>query len=194
MTNLFSFNSTTSFVPPSPTMFPLFSIIQNDFSENVGSFEYHTNDVYKANELRRKIIKDVETWAINEISINENTTDVPDEIICLRLGLMIIKTTIDLMKTLNNTKFYHLNVENDNRYITTNDIEDLQFVDDFNIVRIYPNQKLSLSFNLKKSNGTEHTKWCPVSNIIYKPINNKYLFNLELVGNLSLDLILQQLL
>lgn len=159
------------------------------------TFICHNDDIEKINDIRRKILRDVETLAIEEISINENTTDIPDEIICLRLGLLIIKTSIEMLQNFNQKKLYHINVKNREGFITSEDIEsnDLNFIDTFNIVKIYPEQKLSCSFNVKKSSGKEHAKWCPVSAVNYIKEGRNYLFNLELVGNLSLNDILKQL-
>jgi DNA-directed RNA polymerase II subunit RPB3 len=169
------------------------------------SFICHEDNIEKINDIRRKILRDVETLAIDEISINENTTDIPDEIICLRLGLLIIKTSIEMMQNFNQKKLYHINVENREGFITSDDItssnpmlenmesNDLNFDDTFNIVKIYPEQRLSCSFNVKKSSGKEHAKWSPVSSVSYVKQGKDYLFNLELIGNLSLDSILKQL-
>ena len=53
-----------------------------------------TNHTF-ANTLRRIIIADVETWAIEDVQIEKNTTILPDEMIAHRLGLIPLSSSIE---------------------------------------------------------------------------------------------------
>ena len=58
----------------------------------MNKLSFTLDDVKKANTLRRKFLRDIETLAIDEVYIYENTTNMPDETIAQRLGMVPIQS------------------------------------------------------------------------------------------------------
>ena len=67
--------------------------------ENQMSFEVKKTDASMANALRRVIIAEVVTMAIDLVTFEENTSCIDDEIIAHRLGLIPIKYAFKPGKT-----------------------------------------------------------------------------------------------
>jgi len=193
-------------------------------------FEYQSNDITEVNNLRRKFLSKVKTYAIDEIIIHNNTTDLPDEVVCLRLGLLVLTFSAVMRNS------YHFEFTNLNQTVTTSMIEDMifnhgtfestssiksdsgdsdiitdpikedgpignekigkekdfTFIYETDLIRMYPGQELSITFNVKEDNGKTHAKWSPCSTVAFRSHDDKYLFNLCLTGALSFEQILQQ--
>lgn len=134
-----------------------------------------------ANSLRRIMMSEVTTMAIKTCHIRVNSTNIPDETLAHRLGLVPIKANPRLYKTKEvelNTIFLRLNVEcSDGKplvvYAKDIDIGDQRtFVDiaypDIIIAKLVPGQKLSVDIECVKGQGKTHAKWSPVSTCAYR--------------------------
>ncbi len=140
-----------------------------------------------ANTLRRIMLAEVPTMAIEDVVIIENSSVMHDEILALRLGLIPIKTDIDaynfpeececkselgcnlcrVVMTLDaQTKDDEMTVysgdlvsENPNVTPVSTKIP---------IVKIVSDQKIRLEAYAKLGRGRVHAKWQPVSSCIYR--------------------------
>lgn len=144
-----------------------------------------------ANTLRRIILAEVPTMAIDDVIIYENSSVLHDEILALRLGLIPLKTDLkaynlpekcDCKSDLGCPKcraIFTLDVEAKRgvRTVYSGDLipEDPAIVpvsDRIPIVKLAPGQKIRLEAYAKLGRGKDHAKWQPVSACAYryKPI------------------------
>jgi len=144
-----------------------------------------------ANTLRRIILAEVPTMAIDDVIIYENSSVLHDEILTLRLGLIPIKTDLktynlpekcDCKSDLGCPKcrtIFTLDVEAKKgvRIVYSGDLvsEDPEIVpvsDKIPIVKLITGQRVRLEAYAKLGRGRDHAKWQPVSACIYryKPI------------------------
>lgn len=157
-------------------------------------FTIRDTNTYYANELRRAMISDVPTLAIDTIDIEINESVLHDEMLVHRLGLVVIKSDV-----LSNIKM-EMDVTCENDYLdVTSDmlISKSQILPGILIVRLYKGERIKLKATARKGTGREHAKWSPVAAIHYevKYLNDKTLeisFGIESVGSLKPSEILEQ--
>ena len=131
-----------------------------------------TGEVF-ANTIRRLVVAEVPTLAVEDVEIKENSSALYDEMIALRLGLSPIKTDLksynfkqdckcegegcarcELKLTLKgNKKGYVLATE-----AKSNDPK-CEFVYAMPIVKLLPKQKIELQMTAILGTGKEHAKW-----------------------------------
>jgi len=138
-----------------------------------------------ANALRRTMIADVPTIAIDEVVILENTSVLPDEILAHRLGLVPLKVDVEtyqdvflLEESEKSTSFQvrlMLDIEATNGPMTV--YSGHLKSEDPHIIPAYPNiplvklergQRVVLEAFARFGKGREHAKWQPVSACAYK--------------------------
>lgn len=141
-----------------------------------------------ANAIRRTILSEVPTLTIEDVRIVENSSSLYDEIIAHRLGLIPIKTDLELFNFREKCKCkgkgcpsctleLTLNIEckKDHRTVYSHDLKSqdpkLKPVEGIPIVRLGKNQKISLEAEAVLGTGKEHAKWQPaVAGYKYYPI------------------------
>jgi len=139
-----------------------------------------------ANALRRAMIAEVPTMAIEDVIIIENTSVLYDEVIAHRLGLVPLKTDLDAYvlpeecdckSELGCSKCrasFTLEAEakDEPLMVYSSDLKpegDVTPVSgNIPIVKLGPTQKLRLEVYARLGRGIEHAKWQPVSACAYK--------------------------
>lgn len=164
-------------------------------SEDKLTFKLINYDISEVNALRRTIISKVPTIAIEDVRIIKNDTNIIDEIISHRLGLVPIFTSL---KTINSFNYrnectncdrgcelcevvFDLNVTNDNdnkimtvysgQLISRNKNVSIPFKD-ITILELEPGQSITLKAAAIKGIGSTHAKWssvCNNANVKYGP-------------------------
>ncbi len=136
------------------------------------------------NSLRRTILSEVPTMAIDEVIIVENTTSFYDEYIAHRLGLIPLKTDLKRYKYITQETSEEERVMNTARRTLDYKCqrgEDIIYSGDLKpidpeikpvnpkipIVKVIKNQKLVLEAIARLGKGKEHAKWQPVSTVSY---------------------------
>ncbi|KAG0442252.1 DNA-directed RNA polymerase II subunit rpb3 [Dictyocoela muelleri] len=135
------------------------------------------------NAIRRILINEIPTIAIDKVIIYENSGVMSDESLCHRIGLVPIiidkdeYMNIDENVDLSGFKFY-LNVENkrkdicevmsDDLKISGNNIFIKDIVPGILITKLAPGQEIRLEAIVKVGTGKMHTKWSPVCPASYK--------------------------
>jgi len=139
---------------------------------------FKMNDLTIANALRKIMIRDVPTLAIDEVWLDINTTSFPDEILCHRIGLIV----------LNSTELYKEDPETENPETKDSETEysldlDVKCTEDEMIVRpsmfvcshasvvpVDPNlyiirltkgQRIKMHTTAIPGTGKTHSKWSP---------------------------------
>ena len=160
-------------------------VIKKD--ENSICFKVEGIDHSFANTLRRIIISEVPTMAIDEVVIIENSSVLHDEILALRLGLIPLKTDLDsynLPEECSCKSEFGCNLC---RSILTLDVEakdgtktvysgDLipedpniaPVSDKIPIVKLASGQRIRLEAYARLGRGKVHAKWQPVSVCVYR--------------------------
>ncbi len=142
---------------------------------------YFTLDSHPAfaNALRRIMISDVPSIAIENVSITENSSVIIDEMIVHRLALIPLITNLDTINNFNYSNMcdcgdgcdkcsiiYSLNVVNDtdgvmsvlSDYLTSSRT-DIIVNKDIEITRLAPGQSVNLKARAVKGRGKMHSKW-----------------------------------
>lgn len=163
----------------------------NKNTDNYLEFLVSGVDLSFINALRRIIISEVETWAIEYVVFENNTTVIHDEMLAHRIGLIPIKYigNEDKEETyliFNKTAADDFNVEEwySNDIISeTNDIEIP--IKNIPIIKTVKNQQLKFRAKAIKGKGEQHSKWSPVSDCYFEKVNEGFIFKLESIGSLN---------
>ena len=161
-----------------------------------------------ANALRRIMISEVPTMAIEDVDLYQNTSVIPDEVLAHRLGLIPIKANPNDFKykkpednhNNENSILFKLHkkcirlpdgrIEGD--YVYSKDLEwiplngqeimDIKPVnDDILIAKLGPGQEIEAELRCEKGIGATHTKWSPVCTASYRLMPH-IVISRELVG------------
>jgi DNA-directed RNA polymerase subunit D len=136
-----------------------------------------------ANAMRRAMIGEVPTLAIEDVRIYDNTSALFDEMLAHRLGLIPIKTDLATYTTQDKcscggagcpgcTSTYTLSVEGP-RTVTSGDLipqdpKAAPVYDNIPIVKLTKGQKLVIEARAVLNTGREHAKWQPTLVCGYK--------------------------
>jgi DNA-directed RNA polymerase subunit D len=162
-------------------------IIEKD--EDFIRFQVDGITVPLANTLRRIIYAEVPTMAIEDIVVIENSSVLHDEILGLRLGLIPLKTDLDVYNlpedcVCKSELGCHLcrvvltldvQAEDEVKIVYSKDLvsEDPKIVpvsDKIPIVKLAPGQRVRVEAYAKLGKGKVHAKWQPVSACTYRHV------------------------
>lgn len=152
-------------------------------------------NVYYANSLRRAMISDVPTLAIDNVNIEINESNLHDEMLCHRLSLVVLDSS-DCSKEFE--IFLDIICHDDNLDVTSDLLKsDLNIMKGILIVKLHKGERIKLSAIARKGTGREHAKWSPVSAIgyfTYQKSNDEMEIKMciESVGSLKSEEILEQ--
>lgn len=152
-------------------------------ADNIITATFVTDDVSEANMLRRAILSEIETYAIDIVVFYVNTSPRHDEIIALRLGQLVIdherftppaegdfRTRIDFSGP---------------GVLTSDNISELPFKFTTPIVTLRAGQRILCDVIVKKGQGRDHVKWRPVSTVAITEVENGYKFTMKEIGMLT---------
>jgi DNA-directed RNA polymerase subunit D len=144
-------------------------------------------DVPFMNALRRIVLAEVPSMAIDEMVVLENSSILHDEILAHRLGLIPLKTDLDSYNLPEEcpcksefgcnlcrvTLTLDVEAKDSTRTVYSGDLisnnPDIVPVNDkIPILKLAPNQKIRLEAYARLGKGKEHAKWQPVSVCTYK--------------------------
>lgn len=151
---------------------------------------FRTQDVAEVNLLRRAILSEIETYAIDIVIFQTNTSPRHDEIIALRLGQLVIDHSRFVPPEDNDYKV-HIDVQGPGEF-TTNDIPDLPFKYDTPITTLKRGQRIICDCIVKKGTGKMHVKWRPISTFSFTKADDGYLLNIKGIGMLPPEELIQK--
>jgi DNA-directed RNA polymerase alpha subunit len=149
---------------------------------NVVDFLFESDDIAEVNMLRRAMMSEIETYAIDIVIFQTNTSPRHDEVIALRLGQLVIdhsrfvppeegdfRTSID---------FLSQGPERFNEF-TTEHIPDLPFKYLTPIATLRVGQRITCEVIVKRGQAKDHVKWRPVSAVAISDIGDKFTKTLQ---------------
>ncbi|XP_014681126.1 PREDICTED: DNA-directed RNA polymerase II subunit RPB3-like isoform X2 [Priapulus caudatus] len=132
----------------------------SELTEESVKFYIEDTDLSVANAIRRVLIAEVPTLAIDWIQLEANSTVLHDEFIAHRVGLIPLTCddAIDKMQYSRVTS----------RHRGDDDPNDYGEVDDILIVKLRKGQELKFQAYAKKGFGKEHAKWSPTTGVCFE--------------------------
>jgi len=147
------------------------------FDKKKNRLTFLWNDVEEsyANTIRRIILEEVPTLAVEDVEIKENSSALYDEIIALRAGLCPIKTDLKTYELKEKCKCkgegcarceLKLVLKGSKKgYVNATEAESSDpkctFVYPMPIVKLLAKQKIEMQLTAVLNRGREHTKWSP---------------------------------
>ncbi|WUR03829.1 DNA-directed RNA polymerases I and III subunit RPAC1 [Vairimorpha necatrix] len=133
-------------------------------------------DCSVANAIRRILINEIPTFAIDKVSIINNTSVLPDEFLAHRLGLIPLDVSPELeieelqfeLKKINDTTEVLNITSNDIIYIQKEGDPHVEIIKDIPIAKLAPRQAIELEMVACKNVGSVHAKWSPVCPATYR--------------------------
>jgi DNA-directed RNA polymerase subunit D len=151
-------------------------------------------DTTLANSLRRTMIADIPTWAIEKVIIHKNTTVLPDEFISHRLGQIPLTSSLDIIPNTATVEFT-FNMKASNEFEIEEWTSDLlepnscitPAIDGIPIVKATKGQELNFTAIAIKGTGNEHSKWSPVTTTTHFKVidKDKILFKIYTIGSMD---------
>ena len=139
-------------------------------------FDFSQKTFGEVNQVRRKLLADIETYAIDAVEIIENNTALIDDIIVHRLYMLLINSkdigeascTCLELECPRCTMLYKLDVTNNTREVLSVYSQDLKPEDDATpnrvvpnilLLRLQPGAKIFLYAYIQRGKGSEHAAW-----------------------------------
>lgn len=184
---VFQKNVVSGYRPSSPVLPPVlknYPVTIVEQKGNVTKALFKTKDVAEANMLRRAILTEVETYAIDIVVFQENHSARHDELLALRFGQCVIDN-VQYEKILdpNHDTQVRLEVEGP-KVVTTDDIPLLPFAKTTPIITLLAGQRIICDLVVKKGIGRTHVKWSPVSTCVFREAPEGFDFVVKELGML----------
>jgi DNA-directed RNA polymerase subunit D len=157
-----------------------------------------SNEVF-ANTIRRLVIEEVPTLAVEDVEIKDNSSALYDEMLALRLGLIPIKTDLSSYRLPENedevteksaTCTLQIKLKSSKKgFVYAKEAESSDpkctFVqEDMPVTKLISKQKIDVVMTAVMGQGKVHTKWSP-GLVFFTEDSSNYTFNVESWGQLS---------
>lgn len=150
---------------------------------NIVSGVFLTKDVSEANLLIRAIKSEIETYAIDIVVFQVNTSSRHDEIIALRLGQLVIDHSRFVPPEQGEYRT-HIDSQGPGEF-STDDIPGLPFKFRTPIAALKAGQRITCDVIVKRGQAKTHVKWRPVSTVKMTEVENGYKITFKEIGMLT---------
>lgn len=142
-------------------------------------------DNWFLNSIRRILISDIPTWAIEYVDFIANTTVLPMEMIAHRLGLIPLHNPPGIIGDVDRVEYVFDKTATSPNYvecwtsdmlIATSHTAVLPVFDKIPIVKANCSQRLAFTAVAIRGTGKQHSKWSPVCNVCVEPQEKPYTF------------------
>lgn len=164
-------------------------VISVETKGDITSIVIDTKKPSIVNILKRAILSEIETYAIDVVIFDTNTSARYDEIIALRLGQLAINHT---KLTSEDREFKGYIDFTGPGELTSDDIQGIPFAYKTPIVTLLKNQSVKCQLIAKKNIGRTHVKWRPVSTVSITEVENGYRLAYKSIGMMSGDQIFRE--
>ena len=160
-------------------------IINLETTDNITSALFLTNDVAEANMLKRAILSEIETYTIDIVIFQTNTSPRHDEVIALRLGQLVIDHSRFVPPESGNFRT-HVEFRGPGEF-TSDHIPELKFQYTTPIAVLKIGQSIICDVIVKLGQGKDHVKWRPVSKVMMteETNGNGYIMTIKNIGMLT---------
>lgn len=149
--------------------------------DDVVNFLFASADIAEVNMLRRAMLSEIETYAIDIVIFQTNTSPRHDEVIALRLGQLVIDHSLFEVPAEGDFRT-HIDFlsEGPNKFneFTTEHI-DLPFKYVTPIATLRVGQRITCDVIVKRGQAKQHVKWRPVSTVAISDIGDKFTKQLQ---------------
>jgi DNA-directed RNA polymerase II subunit RPB3 len=159
---------------------------QIETTDEITSVTLLTDEITFVNLLRRAIMSEIDTYAIDIVIFNVNTSARHDEVLALRLGLLVIDHNRFVAPGDDEEPFKTSIKVTGPKLFSTNDIPDLPFKYETPIIPLRENESIECEVIVKKGQGKVHAKWKPVSVVSIKELDQgKHKLTFKGIGMMS---------
>lgn len=139
-----------------------------------------------ANSLRRIMMSEIPTYAIDVVQFKTNDSLLHDEFIGHRLGLAVLSSSDTSEEIILTVDVVCKTYEPMDVTLGMIQSDSVKFVHpDTIITRLYKEQRLSFNAIIKPGIGREHAKWSPVCGLGVEPTPGGITFRLETTGTID---------
>lgn len=149
----------------------------------VGSCVFNYSDIELMNLYRRAILSEIETYAIEYVCFDDNTSSLHDDLIAMRLGQLVIDHDEFVDKKLDQdlNKRYYVDISGPKKF-TSEDIKELPITFKTPIAELQEGEKIKCFVIITKNIGLVHAKWRPVGLVASNELKNGYFVSRVNVG------------
>lgn len=165
-------------------------VVNIETTGNTVSGLFRTTDIAEANMLWRAIFSELETYAIDIVIFDANTSSRHDEVIALRLGQIVIDHSRFVPPEEGDFRT-HIDVQGPTMF-TTEHVPGLPFKFVTPIAVLKPGQRITCDVIVKKGQAKTHVKWRPVSTCTFQEVEGGYKFTMKEIGMLTGEQIFTQ--
>lgn len=149
----------------------------------IGSCVFNYSDIELMNLYRRSILEEIETYCIEYVCFDINTTSTHDDKLALKLGQLVIdneeftkeELDVDL------TKRYYIDISGPKKF-TSNHITGLPITFVTPILELQSDERIKCFVMVTKNTSRTHVKWRPVGLVATNEIVNGYFISRLNVG------------
>lgn len=166
------------------------NILKVDYQGDVTTVLFNTDDETQINMLRRSLMSEIPTYAIDVVTFFENTSPRHDEVIAFRLGQLPIDH--DSFLPNENDEFEtEIKVDGPGEF-NTDHIPGLPFKHITPITVLKSGQSIHCKIIVKKGTAKIHAKWRPVALVYIDKEGDFFKISFKNVGMMSSNQIIQQ--